>query len=150
MWDSEEKEMYGWEYLTEAPNGTGGIFYIESLSPGAEGCDGLVFMQYTGLKDKNGKEIYEGDIVQFHYFYGSVGSGMGFVEAEHSLAGAVKWGVFGWGLYAIKGEHWKGYTGYDDGEGNSSFMDLCVMNESGIHEESFEVIGNIHETSDLL
>jgi uncharacterized phage protein (TIGR01671 family) len=88
----------------------------------------LILSQYTGLKDKNGKEIYEGDI-------------LGVIETEIVVEGSIEYVGAAFMLRA--------YNAFMEpmgvwilGNTNSNF--LGYRNPS-----SFEIIGNIHENPEL-
>ncbi len=85
----------------------------------------LGLMQYTGLKDKNGKEIYEGDIVKYEVwkrFHGDMSEHTSAVEFNEKWAG---W----WPMV--------GHTVVDDGYYNWEV-------------ENIEIIGNIYESPELI
>lgn len=108
------------------------------------GLDDYVLMQYTGLKDKNGKEIYEGDVVRFHQFL------FNGTEIEKEGTCVIKSGEYVWLASHIIHDDISEYMGYTkqdqlDGKAECYFIDLY-----GLHEDSFEIIGNIYKNPDLL
>lgn len=96
-------------------------------------------MQYTGLKDKNGVEIYERDFVTAHQFLFDGN------EVESQIFGEIVIGEFGVLLKRIKNKFYEDYTGYKPYEG-----ECYLFNFYGLHEDSFEVIGNRFENPELL
>jgi len=96
----------------------------------------MEIMQHVGLKDKNGKEIYEGDIVSFK---------SRFEGDEYSRWGEVVFGkaTYDSGVYSTQGYYItriKSNQEYydDDEDGSSGWLFEC------------EVIGNIYENPELL
>ena len=103
--------------------------------------DGWIPMQFTGLTDSGGVEIYEGDIVEFTYWWFDGN------EAESKLTGTIVYSneLMSFQLKGIKNKEWERHTGYENDQEY-----LTAFSELNFTEADFEVIGNIHENSELL
>ena len=95
----------------------------------------IVMMQYTGLNDKNNKPIFEGDICKVHIFTQELGENLGVTEGEKEFIAEIKISDKGEGVILDNGKE------EDSGP---------IWSYGGMHEESFEVIGNVHEHPELL
>ena len=142
-WDKDEKLMVyfssHWEIDAEYYNlGFTREYKEKKFFESYEGAkEEAILMQYTGIKDKNGKEIWEGDIVKggISYDWRKNETGIvefGFFESDNSGDEYSSNNIYGWNIKPIKLEE-------DDDKisGNFGWGEL-------------EIIGNIYENPNLI
>lgn len=111
--------------------------YLNSAIGWIDGCLTPVIPetvgQFTGLLDKNGKKIFEGDVIKFHKYRGEP-DWVGVVKYEHCL-------------YMVTGTM---PLAYEKRIGEEPYFCPFEVQLSGIDKNTIEVIGNIHDNPELL
>ncbi|MDT2986566.1 YopX family protein [Enterococcus casseliflavus] len=120
-WDGQDMVMRDVEQLRFAHNSNNHVVYITIDAEEWATGPALVLMQSTGLKDKNGVEIFEGDIIVNQY--GNVGY-VAYLQQEAGFVVVLK------------------KSDYRLGHRNTG--------ESYDVTTNHEVIGNIHSNPELL
>lgn len=110
--------------------------------------DKYIVEQYTGLKDVNGKEIYEGDVLG--YWFSTEWTEtfdpvtLGLVDGEPGIEAWVRGRVVMWPSMGVM------LTGIRTDD-HAVFEDYKVAIPSKLHvTKKFEILGNIHENPELL
>ena len=125
-WDKENKVMINAIFV-----GLGKVYGMTKTFKPSKELEDVILMQYTGLKDKNGKKIFEGDIViaskmpYYWEFVKSVNKGL-VVYNNHTAS------------YRIKLDNYHSST-----IGESDTVKFNPVSK-------YEVIGNIYENPELL
>lgn len=127
VWCKNKNE---WETHGTCIRSDGQILHLEKGSIMPLGKENHITLRYTGLKDKNGKEIYEGDIIRFAIF--------DYNGADTQYKGVVKWAN---AMFEIWHDTESEYYGSDGG---------FVLSWVKAQDDEFEVIGNIHDNPELL
>jgi uncharacterized phage protein (TIGR01671 family) len=114
-WDTESKVMWDWDEMQEWWEDVG---YHDNMLRGNH----YVPMQYTEIKDKNGKEIYEGDILSIDV--------AGVITKKCKV-------IYENGMFEV---YWRSWD--SPREELHNFTQFC--------NTEIEVLGNIFENSELL
>ncbi len=124
VWDKHFKTLYypnaAWSFQI---HNNGNIFY----QTGVDKEDNYIIQQFTGLKDKKGKEIYEGDII------------VNKTKKNPWPAGPVVWDGYGW---AIRQENPVPIGLADDWS--------LPAHKNKMRFSQLEIIGNIFENPELI